>query len=287
MELSLGTVQLGLHYGVNNDTGALTDEQADAVLDAAADAGFTMVDTSVDYGLAIERIARFLRRRPGALEVVAKFFGGLSKEEIWKQSENALQTLGTIDYTLLWTAGQDIASLDPAYADGVTVYTVDEAEDVPEDFGIVQVPASILDGRMDEEIPRLQAQGRTVIVRSLLLQGLLAADPNDGPVGHHQCPALADTARPYLQELRSLATTYKMSVIELAVRWVWEIDPDVAVLGAETPDQVREIATAWKRGPLPREVVHVAHAIREDIPAVVISPLMWGQQFDFTMSTPG
>ena len=32
MKLSLGTVQLGLAYGVNNAVGHLSDEQADAVL---------------------------------------------------------------------------------------------------------------------------------------------------------------------------------------------------------------------------------------------------------------
>ena len=48
MRLSLGTVQLGVNYGINNSAGALSDEQVEAVLEAAVDSGFTMVDTSVD-----------------------------------------------------------------------------------------------------------------------------------------------------------------------------------------------------------------------------------------------
>ena len=284
MQLSLGTVQLGVAYGVNNAVGALTDEQAAAVLEAAADSGFTMLDTSTDYGLAIERIGRFLQRRPGALEVVAKFDALLPASTIEELEFECVKTIGKVDYTLLWTAGGNIAELDSTLADGVTVYTVEEAEAVPDGFGMVQVPASMLDGRMDVEIRRLQNRGKIVLVRSLLLQGLLAADPETGPVGHHNAPELAEAARPYLTELRATAQLYRIPIPEMAVRWAWEIEPDVAIVGAETPEQVREIAAAWKRGPLPRDLVEEILELREGIPEIVISPRMWRQAFDFTLA---
>ena len=55
--LCLGTVQLGLHYGINNKVGMLTDEQAFEVLDAAYEAGFRAVDTAPAYGESERRIA--------------------------------------------------------------------------------------------------------------------------------------------------------------------------------------------------------------------------------------
>jgi len=286
MKLSLGTVQLGLAYGVNNAVGHLSDEQADAVLEAAVDSGFSMVDTSIDYGSAIERIGRFLRRRPGALEVVVKFFGGLTPGQIENLHKKCLELVDPIDYTLLWTCGQDIEALDPGLADGVTVYTVEEAEAVDDGFGMVQVPASVLDGRMDAEIKRLQADGKIVLVRSLLLQGLLAADPETGPAGHHQNASLPFAAQPYLRALNHWAIIYGMSVPEIAVRWVWQIEPDVAIVGAETPAQARAIGEAWKRGPLPEDLVAQLYKLREGVPEVVISPIMWGQHFDFTITEP-
>ena len=288
MKLSLGTVQLGVPYGVNNAGGMLSDAQAEAVLRAAHDSGFTMLDTSHEYGLALERIGRFLRAHPGAFEVVVKYNAADPPERLERLEARSRELLDGADhFTLYWTAGgTDIAALDPFGADGVTVYTVAEAEAVPGGFDMIQVPGSCLDGRMDAEIPRLQAKGKIVLVRSLLLQGLLAADPATGPAGHHNCPELAAAARPYLRGLQQLAVAHGMSVPELAVRWAWEIEPDVAVLGAETPGQVRTLADAWKRGPLPESVVRQVLDLRADVPEVVISPMLWRQAFAFTLGEP-
>ena len=287
MKLSLGSVQLGVAYGVNNAVGALSDTEADAVLEAAVLSGFTMVDTSTDYGSALPRIGRFLRKHPGALEVVAKFHAAETPDVIRGLKGYCRDALGrAADYTLLWTSGQDIAALDPGLADGVTVYDVAEAEAVGPGFEMVQVPASCLDGRMDAEIPALQAQGKTVLVRSLLLQGLLAADPATGPAGHYNCPELASLARPYLHGLRGIAADAGLSVPEIAVRWAWQLDCDVAIVGAETVEQVVEIGAAWHKGPLPATVVYEVLALRESVPKVVISPREWAQEFAFTLGRP-
>lgn len=241
MELALGTAQIGLAYGVNNAVGCLSDEEAAAVLAAAADSGFTMVDTSIEYGLAISRISEFLKKRPGAFEVMAR---------------------------------NDVGR--------VSIYTPEEAEAVRDGCTAIQFPANMLDGRMDGEIRKQQDRGRTVIVRSLLLQGLLMASPEAGPIGHHRAPELADAARPYLQGIREIAIAHGVTVLEMAVRWVWYLMPNIAVIGAETPEQVREIARAWRRGPLPEPLIDKILALREDIPELVISPRMWNQQYDFT-----
>ena len=282
MQLSLGTAQLGVDYGINNAVGYLTDDQADAVLEAAADSGFTMLDVSYAYGTASERIGRFLRRRPGALSVVLKVHAALSPEMIRERQSKCHDLIGDVAYTMLWTSGQRIVMLNPRLVDGVSVNTVAEAVAAGVAFSIIQVPASVLDGRMDAEIKRLRSNGHIVQVRSLLLQGLLAAHPKTGPVGSYSNPALPSEAMPYLLALRRLADDFDMNIVELAIRWVWEISPDVAIVGAETPEQVRAIAGAWKRGSLPVELVEQLHEIRADVPELVITPRMWNQSFDFT-----
>lgn len=167
-------------------------------------------------------------------------------------------------------------------AGSVSVYTAKEAEAVPDGVDVIQFPANLLDGRMDGEMSRQQQHGRTVIVRSLLLQGLIMADPEAGPVGHHRSPELTVMARPYLRGIRGIATAYGVGVLEMAVRWVWYLMPDIMVVGAETPEQVREIARAWKQGPLPDEIIYAILELRENIPELVISPRMWDQQYHFT-----
>ena len=116
MELALGTAQIGLAYGVNNAVGCLSDEEAAAVLAAAADNGFTMVDTSAEYGLAIARIAQFQEKRPQAFRMVM------------------VRNLSGV----------------------ASVYTAEEAAAVPDRIKMIQFPANMLDGRMDLEIEKQQ-----------------------------------------------------------------------------------------------------------------------------------
>jgi aryl-alcohol dehydrogenase-like predicted oxidoreductase len=72
MTLSLGTVQLGVSYGVNNPHEAPSESAAMDLLEAAWQAGFRMVDTSPEYGRSIEFIGKYLKIRPDAFEVVVK-----------------------------------------------------------------------------------------------------------------------------------------------------------------------------------------------------------------------
>ena len=48
--LSLGTVQLGLSYGINNADGKPSQETANAILNAALDGGINTLDTAGAYG---------------------------------------------------------------------------------------------------------------------------------------------------------------------------------------------------------------------------------------------
>lgn len=64
--LSLGTVQLGLNYGIANCTGKPADETAFAILNHALSRGVTAIDTAAAYGTSEEVIGRWLRSIPAA-----------------------------------------------------------------------------------------------------------------------------------------------------------------------------------------------------------------------------
>ena len=49
-KITLGTVQLGLNYGINNAEGQPSKELAGEILSAAVKGGITSLDTSSDYG---------------------------------------------------------------------------------------------------------------------------------------------------------------------------------------------------------------------------------------------
>ncbi len=73
-KMTLGTVQLGLSYGVNNIAGMPTKERSFAILDAAYEGGVTVLDTSDDYGKSEEVIGDYLRENPDKhFEICTKF----------------------------------------------------------------------------------------------------------------------------------------------------------------------------------------------------------------------
>lgn len=220
----------------------LTDEQAFAVLDAAYEAGFRAVDTAPAYGESERRIGEWLRKTSANVEVITKETPG---KDTRRRSEDIL---GRVDTLLYHCIDYNVRELIPDTADGISVYTPPEVR-AGLGFKMFQVPASMADGRMDETIAMLKSLGKRVMIRSVLLQGKIA----DNAV-----------------------------LTKTAVRWIYEFAPDVAIIGAETPEQVRQIAGYYARGPLPRYVVEFNKKMRVGLPEEAISPRMWKQAYDFT-----
>ena len=63
-KMTLGTVQLGMNYGVNNSAGMPTEQQSYDILTAAYNGGVTVLDTSDDYGKSEQIIGQFLKDNP-------------------------------------------------------------------------------------------------------------------------------------------------------------------------------------------------------------------------------
>ena len=62
--LTLGTVQLGLAYGVNNAAGMPSFEESSAILNAALDSGIVSFDTARAYGESEKVLGRFFSENP-------------------------------------------------------------------------------------------------------------------------------------------------------------------------------------------------------------------------------
>src|ERR1700741_486068 len=65
MELILGTVQMGIDYGVNNRNGRISSKDSLEILSAAFDAGIHQLDTAETYGNAHQLIGNFHKLNPG------------------------------------------------------------------------------------------------------------------------------------------------------------------------------------------------------------------------------
>ena len=259
--MTLGTVQLGLNYGIANTAGKPDEEKSFSILRAALSGGVTYLDTARGYGDSEEVIGRFLKTREGPLPgIVTKIpkLQGTTPYEIEKfvteSMEESLASLGVnkVDMVMLHGAddpaihGQKCADamkalLDRGYTQqvGVSVYTAENIQSMLEYdvFSLTQVPMSIFDQRLIAGgwIDRLKERDYTVFVRSVFLQGLFFLDPET-----MTDPILVQHAAPKLRVLREIADRENMTVAQLAIAFIRDL-PGVTslVLGADTPEQVQ------------------------------------------------
>lgn len=252
--LTLGTVQLGMPYGIGNQTGQPSLEEAFALLDAAREGGVTVLDTAAQYGTSEAVIGQYLKAHPSYQPVLCSKFkldGKQPASELRTSLAGSLARLGLrkIPVYLLHKASQmtdygpvitqtlehlrDEGKIDVA---GVSVYTAQEVETYLKCdlYGAIQLPMGVLDTRLIRSglLEELRKRDIAVFVRSVYTQGLILME---------SLPEKYAIAQESVREVRAIARMEEMSVPQLAVSFVRDL-PGVSslVLGCETIDQVRE-----------------------------------------------
>lgn len=260
--MTLGTVQLGMNYGIANDGGKPSEEVSFSILRTALENGVTTLDTARAYGDSEAVIGRFLKTwqgpSPRIITKIRKLQGSTPKEleQFATESvEASLESLGVskVDGIMLHGAtdpmihGQACADavktlIRHGYTDrvGVSVYNADDIRGMLkyDIFSITQVPMSIFDQRLiaDGSVDALAARGYDVFVRSVFLQGLFFLDPDK-----ITDPILLEHAAPKIRLLRQIAENLGLTVAQLAISFMRSC-PGVTslVLGADTPQQVKQ-----------------------------------------------
>lgn len=275
--MTLGTVQLGMNYGIANNAGQPKEEQSFAMLQSALDLGINSFDTARLYGNSENVIGNFLKTQdkvPFLTTKVPNIPEGNDAEvekQIITYVETSLETLGVkkVNNVMLHNAGNlyykpDVCAKTLAglvkrgYCDivGASVYTADEVCEIlkHEEYSVTQIPMSIFDQQLINGgiVDELKNRGFTVFVRSVFLQGLFFLDPEK-----ITDEILLKEAKPGILKLRSLCEKENMSLAEIAIAFIRDI-PGVTslVLGADTPEQVKLNASYFDVPSLSEETVH-------------------------------
>ena len=292
---SLGTVQLGMNYGIGEDRAKPSEEKAFALLDRAMELGVDNLDTANNYGDSEAVIGRWLRSRkaegkecPWVVTKIGPLKHGsfdIVRDDILRQTEGCLKTLGvdTIDCLMLHNY-EDYADdrdnvrkvFEELKAQKAYQYSAISAYS-EHDYGVLadsgfdatQIPMNVFDWVKinDGEMEKLEKSGMMVFVRSVFLQGLFFLDPEK-----MTDPILLQHAAPKLRLLRQIAEKENMTLSQLAVAFIRDC-PGVTslVLGADTPEQVQENMNQFATAPLSESVM--AQLNREfatvDIPAIM------------------
>lgn len=258
--MTLGTVQLGMNYGIANEGGKPSLEKSFAILDAAVRGGITSLDTARAYGNSEEVIGAYLKKTEkkdlcittkiprykgeGSLEayVVDSVEGSLERLGINRLSSVMLHAAGDLlEYgDRVVSALEGIVKRGYAEKVGVSVYGAQEIDRLLQydALQVTQIPMSIFDQRLITcgALERLAKRGVEVYVRSVFLQGLFFLDPEKVTD-----PILQKEAVPYIRKLREIAAREGLTVAQLAVGFIRDLDGVTSlVLGADEPEHVKQ-----------------------------------------------
>lgn len=263
----LGTVQLGLSYGIANLTGKPEQHTATEIVHKAIINGVVMLDTAHAYGSSEEVVGRALNGGwRSRCQIVTKLsplnecaydtetrVAAAFAEASMYQSLHHLKTgyldvlmLHRAEHLTMWNGA--VWKLLIRLRDegvigrlGVSVQSTQELSyslNNP-DVSVIQMPYNLLDWRWDEMIPEIVHAKRTrslsIHARSSLLQGLL---PSDDP----ELWRRANVQQPdeIIEWLQSQADLHQCKgVAELCIAYSNSCDwIDGVVVGVETPHQL-------------------------------------------------
>lgn len=260
-KFTLGTVQLGLNYGMANTKGMPTKEEAFGVLDEAWNCNVRSLDTAVAYGESEQVIGEYLRKTGNPYFIASKFClrGENAKKDLLRQVEHTKKHLQSVDLYMFHSAqelekyGEQLEEpLRNLQQEGMTkqlgasIYELADIETFLkyEWLSAIQIPMSILDTRVVTSglLTELKKRNVQVYVRSVFFQGLLCMD---------EIPEKYAFLTNYLGELREIAKSENMSLKEMAIAFIRDLqEVDSVVLGCESAMQVRDNSEIMKCAPI-------------------------------------
>jgi len=259
---------------------AITDQQAEKVLNAVLDAGINFIDTSIDYGRSEELIGRFIAHRraeyflaskcgcvPGAAMGAEHIH---TAENIRAGVEQSLRRMKA-DYldlvqfhrSLTRRQFEEQGALEAALAlkkagkvrlVGVSGTLPQLAEQIEMGvFDAFQIPYSALQREHEEIVARASAAGAGIIIRG----GVARGAPTDWQRTYYMLPG--SNMRDRWEQARLDELLDGMSRAEFMLRFTLS-NPhlDTTIVGTKDVGHLRDNIAAALKGPLPENVVQEA-----------------------------
>ncbi|MTE27206.1 aldo/keto reductase [Winogradskyella ouciana] len=253
-KLILGTVQLGLDYGINNCSGKPTQEEAFSILNYAYDKGLRKLDTAEAYGNSIEIIGAFHKAYSNKrFRVISKLnpLVDATSMDLRTYVAETLNTLSVNELHAYMFHSYNSLKINPSlFKDfielknkgivkniGVSVYTNDEIEDIIENFSefdFIQIPFNLLDNSKKRKDLIVKAKQKNIDThtRSTFLQGLFFK--KDQELQSRLTPL-----KPYLSKLNSIANRWQIPIEALALQYVLQKTYiENVLIGVETRTQL-------------------------------------------------
>lgn len=254
----LGTVQLGLDYGINNFKGKSSRSESLAILERAYEQGIRVFDTAFGYGDAEEIIGEFIlaRKLGDQVQIISKLEPNCvpgNNENVLTIIENGLRAslrrIGRefIDGYLLHTSPyifreEIVNALHQCKVKGlvknigVSIYEEAEALAAAKSplIDYIQIPYSVFDQRLNQtDFFRIaKANGKKVFARTAFLQGLIF-------MAEEKIPERLSEIKKHLRILDGIIQRYGLSRLQAALLFPLS-KPEIAhvVFGVDTIEQL-------------------------------------------------
>ncbi|MCX7596047.1 MAG: aldo/keto reductase [Fischerella sp.] len=260
--LALGTAQFGFAYGIANQRGQISSDEARAILKVAKDAGINTLDTAIAYGESETRLGEIGVQ---GWKIITKLpslpLGDISIHQ-WVQ-DLCLASCQRLKVKKLYglLLHQPMALLQPQGVElyaalkelqvagrvekiGISIYAPEELEALWPQFAvdIVQAPFNGLDQRIVQSgwLARLKAAGVEVHARSIFLQGLLLMTPDTRPSKFARWSDL-------WQRLHTWLTEARVTPLQVCLGCAFhEQGFDRILVGVDSLNQLQEILATLK-----------------------------------------
>jgi len=287
-KLVLGTVQLGLDYGINNQSGKPSLEKSFEILDTAFEKGIKILDTAEAYGDAQYVIGQFLKKNPqkpfkiitkldpnstvesdAFLNNIERNCSVLNVNELYGYMFHNYQSfkdkINLYDKLLLAKEKKLIKKA------GISLYTNNEIEDVLnnyKDFDFIQIPFNLLDNATQRKalLDKAKHKNIEVYTRSVFLQGLFFKELNE-------LPQKLRVLEPYLEQLNELKQEFNLNTLTLALQYVLQKEYiNHVLIGVDTSEQLTSnIDNCLKPAYIPHQVIDAIDIIENKL----LNPSNW------------
>lgn len=261
-KLILGTVQLGMHYGIRpGEYKPPVKQEMASILSDAADAGIAGLDTAFEYGLSEEMIGelkpadwtpRIVTKTPklragnlfpstarlvkAAYEISCELLRVESCDTLMIHDSDLLDQPGSSHVCDVLTELKQSGAISKI---GISIYNASQLEAASGklDFDVVQLPLSLVDQRLllDGTVSQLASTGIEVHVRSAFLQGALLMRPGEVPSG-------MEGLIPAIEELNAKARDADCTPLHALLRFALDLkDVSAVVCGVNMASQLREL----------------------------------------------
>jgi aryl-alcohol dehydrogenase-like predicted oxidoreductase len=297
-KICLGTVALGMDYGISNNEGKPSKMECNNIFNTALAFGINAFDTAPGYGEAEQLVGDFLKNQTQKINIITKctvstnalMNKDLAKKEIFDSVYRSIETIGLPSIPIcLFHKGfhqsvKDILRTIPAVFEdlkaaglidsaGISVNQSHETIDILEAdiFEAIQTPINVFDQEIEKNniLSKLKQKQKIVFARSVFLQGLffMSIDKLPQKIWH---------ASIYLNQLQKIAKEANRSVADLVFSYVTRLEEITSiVIGVTSNKELITNVSLLNSNPLDEITIAKIRRLFSKLPQHIITPAFW------------